>query len=112
MILNKIMKIDALQILYITFIVYTIYDPHIIFDIGFQLSYIVSTFIILCVPLIKSFYTIHKIITINVVSQLSSFVILLIHFNTFQWLGFITNFIFIPLFELIIFPLVMLFMLM
>ncbi|WP_235611096.1 ComEC/Rec2 family competence protein, partial [Mammaliicoccus sciuri] len=112
MILNKIMKIDALQILSITFIVYTIYNPHIIFDIGFQLSYIVSTFIILCVPLIKSFNTIHKIITINVVSQLSSFVILLIHFNAFQWLGFITNFIFIPLFELIIFPLVMLFMLM
>lgn len=112
MILNKVMKIDALQILSITFIVYTIYNPHIIFDIGFQLSYIVSTFIILCIPLIKSFNTIHKIITINVVSQLSSFVILLIHFNTFQWLGFITNFIFIPLFELIIFPLVMLFMLM
>ncbi|MDN8777000.1 ComEC/Rec2 family competence protein, partial [Staphylococcus aureus] len=36
----------------------------------------------------------------------------LIHFNAFQWLGFITNFLFIPLFELIIFPLVMLFMLM
>ncbi|MCD8801995.1 DNA internalization-related competence protein ComEC/Rec2 [Mammaliicoccus sciuri] len=111
MILNKVIKIDALQILSITFIVYTIYNPHIIFDIGFQLSYIVSTFIILCVPLIKSFNTIHKIITINVVSQLSSFVILLIHFNAFQWLGFITNFLFIPLFELIIFPLVMLFML-
>lgn len=109
-VLKKIIDTDALQILSITFIVYTIYNPHIIFDIGFQLSYMVSTFIILCVPIIKSFNTIHKMITINIVSQLSSFVILLIHFNTFQWLGFITNFLFIPLFEIIIFPLVMIFM--
>ncbi|WP_239769671.1 MULTISPECIES: DNA internalization-related competence protein ComEC/Rec2 [Mammaliicoccus] len=110
MVIKRITNIDSLQILSITFILYTLYNPYVIFDIGFQLSYIISTFILLCIPIIKTFTTFYKIFTINIISQLSSFIILILHFNTFQWLGFISNFIFIPLFELIIFPLVMTFL--
>lgn len=109
-IIKRIANIDSLQILSITFILYVLYNPNVIFDIGFQLSYIISTFILLCIPIIKTFSTFYKIFTINIISQLSSFIILILHFNTFQWLGFISNFIFIPLFELIIFPLVMTFL--
>lgn len=110
MVIKRVVNIDSLQILSITFILFVLFNPYVIFDIGFQLSYIISTFIILSIPLIKTFSMTRKTFTINMISQLSSFIILIFHFNTFQWLGFISNFIFIPLFELIIFPLVMLFL--
>src|SRR5699024_1686683 len=58
----------------------------------------------------KTFHFIYKLICINLIAQISTFPILIMHFNTFQWLGLLTNFFFIPWFELILFPLVMIFL--
>lgn len=110
MIIRKMTYLDSLQILSITFILFTIISPNTIHDIGFQLSYIISTFLLLAIPIIKPFNLFYKILIVNLICQLSSLFILILHFNAFQWLGFITNFLFIPLFELIIFPIVMFFM--
>nr|WP_263313124.1 DNA internalization-related competence protein ComEC/Rec2 [Mammaliicoccus sp. Marseille-Q6498] len=109
-IIKRFSNLCSLQILSITFISLVIYDAFIIFDIGFQLSYLVSTFLLLSAPIIKDFHMLYKMFSINFISQISSFIILIFHFNTFQWLGFITNFFFIPWFEIILFPLVMIFL--
>lgn len=110
LVIKKFTSLDSLQILSITFILYVVYNPFIIYDIGFQLSYLVSTFLLLTIPIIKGFHFIYKLICINLIAQISTFPILIMHFNIFQWLGLLTNFFFIPWFELILFPLVMVFL--
>lgn len=110
LVIKKFTRLDSLQILSITFILSVMYKPFIIYDIGFQLSYLVSTFLLLTIPIIKTFHFIYKLICINLIAQISTFPILIMHFNTFQWLGLLTNFFFIPWFELILFPLVMIFL--
>lgn len=108
--IKRIVKLDSIQILSITFIYFILYNPFMFFDIGFQLSYLISYFLLLSAPIIQSFTLIYRVISINIISQISSLIILIIHFNTFQWLGFLSNFIFIPLFELCLFPLLMCFL--
>lgn len=110
LVVKKFTHLDSLQILSITFILYVLYNPFIIYDVGFQLSYLVSTFLLLTIPIIKSFHFVYKLICINLIAQISTFPILIMHFNTFQWLGLLTNFFFIPWFELMLFPLVMIFL--
>lgn len=104
-IIRRFYNIDALQVLSISFLITIIWTPKIIHDIGFQLSYMISAFLILSVPSLKTLSTVKKILISNFIAQIASFIILIIHFNSFQWVGLLSNLIFIPIFELLLFPL-------
>ena len=72
-----------------------------ILDFNFLSSFL---FILLSKPLFNNQSILKNYIYITIIAQFSS-MISIYHFNQFQWIGFISNVIFVPLYSFIIFPL-------
>ncbi|MDU9362816.1 DNA internalization-related competence protein ComEC/Rec2, partial [Staphylococcus haemolyticus] len=87
------------------FLVMIIFNPDYLYDIGFQFSFIISFFIILSFPLIKKLTFFKNIFVLTFIAQLSSTIISIYHFNQIQWIGLLSNLIFVPFYSFIIFPL-------
>ncbi|PNZ29776.1 late competence protein ComEC [Staphylococcus petrasii] len=98
-------KLSSLDILSVVFIGLTISYPSIIYDIGFQFSFLISLFILLSLPLINSLSHLQSLLFLTFIAQLSSSIISIYHFNQLQWIGLFSNLIFVPLYSFIIFPL-------
>src|SRR5699024_7105842 len=96
LVIKKFTRLDSLQILSITFILSVMYKPFIIYDIGFQLYYLVSTFLLLTIPFINTFHFIFKLIFINFIAHISTCLFLIMLFNIFLCLSLLTYFFFIP----------------
>ncbi|MCH4518934.1 DNA internalization-related competence protein ComEC/Rec2 [Staphylococcus haemolyticus] len=98
-------KIASIDILGLIFLVMTFFKPDYLYDIGFQFSFIISFFIIISFPLIKKLTFIKNIFVLTFIAQLSSTIISIYHFNQIQWIGLLSNLIFVPFYIFIIFPL-------
>ncbi|UCH98899.1 DNA internalization-related competence protein ComEC/Rec2 [Staphylococcus haemolyticus] len=98
-------KIASIDILGLIFLVLTFFKPDYLYDIGFQFSFIISFFIIISFPLIKKLTFIKNIFVLTFIAQLSSTIISIYHFNQIQWIGLLSNLIFVPFYSFIIFPL-------
>lgn len=94
---------DAISL---TFLLMLGADPYYIYHIGFQLSFIVSFFLIMSNRLIDnasaSFW--HQLLAASIVSQLSSLPLILFHFYQISLLSLPLNLLFIPLFSIVILP--------
>ncbi|WP_259337868.1 DNA internalization-related competence protein ComEC/Rec2 [Staphylococcus devriesei] len=88
----------------LVFILLTMCYPNIIYDVGFQFSFLISLFILLSLPLFSSL-PFKNFLLLSLIAQLSSFIISIYHFNQLQWLGLFSNIIFVPLYSFVIFPL-------
>ncbi|SUM03444.1 DNA internalization-related competence protein ComEC/Rec2 [Staphylococcus devriesei] len=97
-------KITSIDILGLVFILLTMCYPNIIYDVGFQFSFLISLFILLSLPLCSSL-PFKNFLLLSLIAQLSSFIISIYHFNQLQWLGLFSNIIFVPLYSFVIFPL-------
>src|SRR5699024_2966756 len=86
-----------------------IINPYVIFHAGFQLSYVTTYFILLTRPLFMHYSAPVQLVMITIISELSTLVIVLLHFNEISLSGLILNIIFVPLFSFIIFPSVIIF---
>lgn len=85
------------------------WNPYIVFDAGFQLSYAVSYAILLARPIFQTVTGMFKQeFFISLVASLGSAVVLLFHFFEFSLAGVLLNLLYIPLFSVIIVPLVFL----
>ena len=84
-------------------------NPYVMYHAGFQLSYVTTYFILLTRPLFMHFSNLGQLIIITVICELSTIVIVLIHFNEISLSGLVLNIVFVPLFSFIIFPSVLLF---
>lgn len=98
-------KLSSLDILSIVFVGLTISYPTIIYDIGFQFSFLISFFILLSLPLINSLSHLQSLLFLTFIAQLSSSIISIYHFNQLQWIGLFSNLIFVPFYSFVIFPL-------
>ncbi len=100
------MNLSTLDSLSIVFILLIFYDPFSITNIGFQLSFMVCFSLVLSsVRLLKnpsSFFL--PLVKVTIISQLSSFPLLIYHFYSFSLIGFLTNLFYVPLFSIIILP--------
>ncbi|PLS01215.1 DNA internalization-related competence protein ComEC/Rec2 [Neobacillus cucumis] len=99
----QIKTIDALSA---AFMLYIFISPLIIFDIGFQLSFLVSFAIILAAPKILKRYEGNgaKMIATSVTAQLSAMPLLLYHYFELSLIGIAANLLFIPLFSFVYLP--------
>lgn len=104
MILPKRFYQSLLDILAVVFLFLCIVNPDIVFDIGFQFSFLITFFIMLCAPILKSLTMIKSMYVMTLIAQIGSFLISAFHFNQIQWIGFIANFLFIPFYSVILFP--------
>ena len=80
------------------------YGVNRISHFGFQFSFLISLFIILAKPYISALKPLKCLFIISFLAQLGSIVINTYHFNQFQWIGLLSNFIFVPFYSFILFP--------
>lgn len=102
-------KKPYLAIISLSALIQILINPYVIYHAGFQLSYITTYFILLTRPLFMNYSSIIQLVMITVISELSTLVIVLIHFNEISISGLILNIIFVPVFSFIIFPSVIIF---
>lgn len=104
MILPKAIYASLIDVLGFVFLILVLLSPTIIFDIGFQFSFLITFFILLCAPILNMVSKIQSAFMITLISQIASFIISAHYFNQIQWIGFISNFLFIPFYSAILFP--------
>ncbi|MBP3038933.1 DNA internalization-related competence protein ComEC/Rec2 [Bacillaceae bacterium Marseille-Q3522] len=106
LITKKYCKLPTIDIFSIAFICYIFYNPFIIYDIGFQLSFTITLFLLLSAATIfKKYDNMFSVIfATTLTSQLASIPIVLDHFYEISLAGFITNLVFIPVFTFLLSP--------
>lgn len=102
-------KKPYMAVISLSAIVQVLLNPYVMYHAGFQLSYITTYFILLTRPMFMHFSNMIQLILITVISELSTLVIVLIHFNEISISGLILNIFFVPVFSFIIFPSVIIF---
>lgn len=103
---KKLMPVDILSIV---FVGYVFIAPHIIYNVGFQLSFVVTYALILSASMLEK-YTLSPVaflIATSIISQIASMPILLYHFFEFSIVSFIVNLVYVPLFSVVITPVLM-----
>ncbi|MEV5108169.1 MULTISPECIES: DNA internalization-related competence protein ComEC/Rec2 [Bacillus] len=99
-------RLSSLDALSITAICMLIYDPYLIFNIGFQFSFVGSFALLLSAPILlaRSNGAIRNTIYISVVSQLVSTPILLYHFGYFSPYSIFLNLLYVPFLSILVLP--------
>ncbi|MGE7841190.1 DNA internalization-related competence protein ComEC/Rec2 [Lysinibacillus sp. NPDC093712] len=92
---------DALAISFISFV---LLEPGVIFQIGFQLSYLATASLIYSWGIFQDRNWLQKSFLITFVCQLLVYPLLLYHFYELSISSFLANIIFVPLFSFIILP--------
>lgn len=103
---NYYFKIKAIDILLITLTLLLVGNPYLIYNIGFQYSFIISFFLIIASSLFnkqKNYY--FKIFIMSIIAFLSSIPITSYYFFQINLLSPFFNLFFIPLVTFILFPL-------
>ena len=91
---------DIFNIIAITAIINLLIKPYSLFEVGFQLSYIVLITIMLWLPYFKKILP--EVLSVSISAQLGSFAITSYYFNLISPIGIVTNLWAIPLTGLII----------
>ena len=86
-------------------IAFILYEPFVLFQPGFQLSYIAATSLVLSSQLVERTKTIAGAsFLVTLISQLSLFPLLLFHFHELSLSSFFINIVYVPLYSVIILP--------
>ncbi len=103
---NLNLKINTLYILYLICGIYLMYNPYMIYHIGFLFSFIITFYLILFSKLINKHKNyISKTLMISFIAFLASLPIQINNFFSINILSPLINIIFVPLVSLIIYPL-------
>ncbi|CDN37833.1 ComEC/Rec2 family competence protein [Bacillus thuringiensis] len=99
-------RLSSLDALSVTAICMLIYDPYLVFNIGFQFSFVGSFALLLSAPLLleSSNGIIRNSIYISIISQLVSTPILLYHFGYFSPYSILLNLLYVPFLSIIVLP--------
>ncbi|MFD6505911.1 MULTISPECIES: DNA internalization-related competence protein ComEC/Rec2 [unclassified Bacillus (in: firmicutes)] len=99
-------RLSSLDALSMTAICMLIYDPYLIFNIGFQFSFVGSFSLLLSAPILlgRSNGVVRNSIYISIISQLASTPILLYHFGYFSPYSIFLNLIYVPFLSIIVLP--------
>ena len=106
--INKIynLKIKTIDLMYLNLIIILVINPFYLANLGFQLSYLVSYFLILTSYKIKNIHNYFlKLLITSIISTLASFPILIYNFYEINIISIIINLIFIPIISYIVLPL-------
>ncbi|MCH1625002.1 DNA internalization-related competence protein ComEC/Rec2 [Fredinandcohnia quinoae] len=100
-------KISLLDVISLTCIGLLAYNPYFLFNIGFQLSFIISFSLILSSGVIfrKYKHFLSSLFAVSFLAQVCSTPILLFHFYEFSILSLPLNMVFVPLYSILILPL-------
>ncbi len=104
--INKVfyLNIRTINILYLVFILLTLINPFIIYNVSFILSFMAAFYLILSEDLIKSNNYFIGLLKVSLISTLGTLPISLYYFGSINLIGFILNLIFVPYVSFIVFP--------
>lgn len=107
--INKIyyFYIKSENLLLLSFIILSIFNPFIIYDIGFEYSFIISFFLIRFSKYLNSKNAIKNLFLVGVVSFYASLPISLMNFYYLNIFSVINNLFFVPYVSYIVYPLVL-----
>ena len=103
----------TIDIISIVFIGYSFLSPYVIYEVGFQLSFCISFALILSAPILLKRFTqpISLLFVTSFICQLAATPILFYYFYEASLVSAFANVLFVPLFSLIILPIMILFFL-
>ncbi|MFD2618248.1 DNA internalization-related competence protein ComEC/Rec2 [Terrilactibacillus laevilacticus] len=105
--LIKKVHLTSIDLISIVFLVMVFYDPEFLFQMGFQLSFLATSAILLSAHTIhkKAFSYLEQLLWLSVICELATFSILIPSFYQFSFISFFMNMLFVPLMTNIILPL-------
>ncbi|MGV3487548.1 MAG: DNA internalization-related competence protein ComEC/Rec2 [Tuberibacillus sp.] len=100
------LKLNLIQILSASFLLLLIVNPHFLFDIGFQLSFLITFSIIVSAPAIQDRYKngMLKTFMMTGIAQTAAVPIILYHFYGISLLSFFLNVFYIPFISFVVLP--------
>ncbi|MBT2754660.1 DNA internalization-related competence protein ComEC/Rec2 [Mesobacillus foraminis] len=102
------LHLSSIDVLSSAFLLLTFFSPSIIYNPGFQLSFLVSLSLILSSGMIaRCRPAISKLTVISFISQLSSMPVILTNFYEISVISILANLVFVPLFSFVILPFVL-----
>ena len=106
--LNKLFnfKIKTKNIIMLTFIIIVLINPYYIYNLGFQLSYLISFYLIIFAHIInkhKNYFK--KLFVTSLISFLVSFPIIISNYYQVNLLSILINLLFVPIISYIVLPL-------
>ena len=106
--LNKIYKknFKIVDILFITLSISLIYNPYLLYSVGYQFSFVISAYLILFQDKINKYKSfIGNLFIVSFVAFMSSLPIVLNNFYEFNILSILFNLIYVPFVSFVLFPL-------
>ncbi|AGK54991.1 DNA internalization-related competence protein ComEC/Rec2 [Bacillus sp. 1NLA3E] len=99
---NRIQPLDALSI---ALLLSLFFGPFLIFDVGFQLTFIASASLLLSTVFLSNGQgPISQLLLTSMIAQMSTLPIILFHFYEFSVLSLLANFLFVSFFSVILTP--------
>lgn len=103
---NFKLNLSSIEVVIIVFLLISIFNPNNIFNMGFQISIIVSFFLVLFSNKINSNRNkLIKLFKVSYISFISTLPIMIYYFSTINIISIFVNIIFVPLVSYILFPL-------
>ncbi|MDP7977255.1 DNA internalization-related competence protein ComEC/Rec2 [Bacillus sp. WLY-B-L8] len=104
--LTRAVRVSGMDALSMTLIIMLFYDPYVLFDIGFQFSFVGSFSLLLSSSrlLVNENGIVKNSIYLSVISQLTSTPILLYHFGSLSPYSILLNMIYVPFLSLLVLP--------
>ncbi|MFB9325522.1 ComEC/Rec2 family competence protein [Paenibacillus aurantiacus] len=103
---------DGLHLLAAAALLMLIWDPYLLYNVGFQLSFLVTAGLIVFVPPARKLLPaggklgwLHDAVTVTIVAQAASFPLSIYYFNQFNWLSLPANLVLVPFISFIVMPL-------
>lgn len=103
---------DGLHIIAIVAALLVLWDPYMLHNVSFQLSFIVTLGLIIGVPAIQSLFSTSTrwkwaldLLSITIVAQIISFPVTIYYFNQFHILSLLANFFLVPFISTVVMPL-------
>lgn len=101
---------DGLNVLSIAALLMLLWNPYFLFDISFQLSFIVTAGLIIGAPKLFAVLPVpgrklKGLLAVTLVAQFVSFPLTIYYFNQFSLLSWIANLLIVPLYSLVVLPL-------
>ncbi|RYL91559.1 DNA internalization-related competence protein ComEC/Rec2 [Sporolactobacillus sp. THM7-4] len=105
--LVRMERLRSTDLISIACMLMIIYDPYVVFDPGFELSFTVTFVILIAAPLIATKYSssVIRLFVLSIVSELAALPIVVTHFYQLSLIGFFIGIFFVPYITLIILPL-------
>ncbi|MBC1507523.1 DNA internalization-related competence protein ComEC/Rec2 [Listeria sp. FSL L7-1509] len=99
-------KCSSFSVISLSFILFFLIRPYVIYEVGFQLSYAVSFGIIISSSIIlkKQKHPLIQSLSISLISTMMSSVVMMYHFYSFSWVGIFFNLLYVPIFTIILLP--------